>query len=493
MANLLKKTAVGLTNEGQPDSVCPKCHQPIAEGQMVNYPGGKETHVQCPPAQQQQPGQTPGWQSRLNLPPGFKQKQQQPQQISPNAGRPIASMRTEKKLAGQPPRFSFAVPMEAAGKVAYYLAKAGMRDFEVINFEEDAVSVFAFTKEPELHVAEEIIRAEFAPQIAAEKGMWASWTEHPKDPSRVEPTHEQVPQHMMSSDKTAEDPNSYLRGKRVTGPQAVPSRYEAAVQKALAGLDALSEIGPSEDIKGCAAMSAADLRQFVEDHAQGRARKFSAGEKIAGQWGERSYDGDTVHDLLDAHRPDKSQGFDSPVPEEEIEPLLRELDKGPVSGSDDNQHYLGVIYFLVTHGSTVPPVYRERARQIAEAMLSDEEYLNSWKNPKERAAELEKEIDILSGGKTAGIHPEADLPLITQGAPVQSKGMTDEEVAKMRKYRRKKLLAWIDELGLDLSEELKKFDEGDFWAADEAYESVRDMVNEDRKFQTQYRRSMRGR
>ena len=63
---------------------------------------------------------------------------------------------------------------------------------------------------------------------------------------------------------------------------------------------------------------------------------------------------------------------------------------------------------------------------------------------------------------------------------------------KMLAYRRKKLLAWIDELGLDLSAELKQFDEGDFRAKDDAYEAVRDMIKEERKFQSYYRRTMRG-
>src|SRR5208282_3916839 len=57
------KTAVGLTDQGQPDAVCPKCQQPIAEGQMVNYPQGRETHVQCPPAGQQ-PSSRPAWGGR---------------------------------------------------------------------------------------------------------------------------------------------------------------------------------------------------------------------------------------------------------------------------------------------------------------------------------------------------------------------------------------------------------------------------------------------
>src|SRR5271166_1069482 len=99
----LFKKGYGLTNEGEANAVCPNCQQPIAEGQMVNYPAGKETHVQCPPPQAQQPGQqAPGWQSRLNLPPGYKPPQQpaaqgKPGQISPNVGAPRAGSLLEKK------------------------------------------------------------------------------------------------------------------------------------------------------------------------------------------------------------------------------------------------------------------------------------------------------------------------------------------------------------------------------------------------------------
>src|ERR1700675_4496301 len=109
---LLKK-GVGLTNQGQQGSVCPKCSQPIGQGEMVNYSsGGMETHMQCPAGSAQQPGQqAPGWQSRLNLPKNFKQPQQPPQQqthtpgmINPNVGKPTASVigtvRTERKMAG---------------------------------------------------------------------------------------------------------------------------------------------------------------------------------------------------------------------------------------------------------------------------------------------------------------------------------------------------------------------------------------------------------
>jgi len=618
------KTAVGLTDQGQPDAVCPKCQQPIAEGQMVNYPQGRETHVQCPPA-----GQQPS--SRLNLPPGFKPRQPQvPQQpahkpgmIPPSVGRPRASAKTAEsrfiddewrellsaqgwqaqmvrddedpgeveelwshpdtdteviigvneahepewsfwvndvfveegqdttellglitgdsievepkqqepepknfaegevpemdaadkhqlkswgvigkqrsakgKSAGRAPRFSFAVPAEAAGKVAFHLAKAGMMDFEVVNYEDDQTSIFAFTNEPELHVAEEIVRAEFNDQIAKGNGMWSTWAQHPKDPSLM---REPEGGHATASKTAYDDPNAYLRGKQFKGPQAVPSRYERALEMALAGLDVLAEIGPSQDIKGCAQMSAADLKQFDADHRAGKARTFASGEKVAGQWGERSYDGDQVHDVLDRHR-EGGNGFDNPIPPENLKALLKELDGYNL----DDDVYLGVIVFLVTHGSKVPGAYRQSAAQVVTELMGDEEYLSSWSNPKARQAELEKELDILRGGKTAddktALYLPDDLKYLNLPAAeprgAQPKGMTDEEVAKMEKYRRKKLVAWLDECGfLDADgngEMLAEYDAGDFWKKDELYEEAREMVREERKMQSGYRRTMRG-
>jgi len=52
--------------------------------------------------------------------------------------------------------------------------------------------------------------------------------------------------------------------------------YQSTLNEALAALQTLAEIGPSEDIRGCAAMSAGDLRQFAEDEKAGKARRFSS-------------------------------------------------------------------------------------------------------------------------------------------------------------------------------------------------------------------------
>jgi len=295
-SSLLKK-GYGLTNEGQKDAVCPNCHQPIGEGEMVNYTqSGMEAHVNCPPATGQQPGQqAPGWQSRLNLPAGYKPPAQaqpapakRPGMISPNVGRPQASLiarinNIERKTSAfgetSHHHFSFEVPMKAGGTVAFHLAKAGLDNFEANNYREEGTTEFAFQTEPEMHIAEEIVRAEFAREIEGKHGGWGSWAPKMEDPSAVKPMNE-VEQHLMSSEKTAEDPNSYLRGKQFSGPQAVPSRYEEALEQALAALDKLAEVGPSEDVRGCASMSAGDLRQFAEDAKAGKARHFSSDSDV---------------------------------------------------------------------------------------------------------------------------------------------------------------------------------------------------------------------
>jgi hypothetical protein len=375
----------------------------------------------------------------------------------------VGRQRTSKKLAGQPPRFSFSVPMEAAGTVAFHLAKAGMTDFEVEHFEDDEVSSFTFPSEPEMHVAEEIVKAEYADQIRARKGQWSMW-----------------------SDKGRQDPfDEVERGQ-------TPTKYVASVE-------------------------------------QDSAWAARSQGKFAGQWGDKSYDSDTVHDILDKHRPkgNERRGFDEPVPDEQLPSILKELDE--MSGGDDPDYYLGVIVFLVTHGSSVPKLYRDRARQIAFALVQDEGYLNEWQSPDLRRIELENEIELLEGPAKMEKQPyqatDEDLPegffsdktfeeqRREKGEPWEphryllglrpTAAMTDaeagavalgrtNEIKRMEVYRRKKLLAWIKELGLDLNDELNRYDTGNFWEKDQVYEEVREMVKEDRKLQNAYRRKMRG-
>lgn len=307
------------------------------------------------------------------------------------------------------PRFSFTVPSTAAGQVAFHLAKAGLKDFDVTHFDVTDLSLFEFTSEPEMHVAEEIVKQEYAHQIAARKGGWAIWAPRPGAPSIAETVNKPTTQKHYVSHVTA--------------------AWEARKQG-----------------------------------------------KFAGQWGERSWDSQAVHDFLDQYRDGDSP--DSPVSNyDKLLDCLDALDDLP-STPQDNEVYLGVVVFLITHGSNVPAVYKQRAREIASAFDNDEAYIEEWASPPERHVELENEMAILAG---EGVHTSAfDTPTLSP-----------EAEAKQIHYRRAKLVAWIAELGLDLDDELKRFDEGDFWLKDEVYEEVREMIREERKHQNHYRRTMR--
>jgi hypothetical protein len=112
----------------------------------------------------------------------------------------VGRWRTARKLAGKSPRFSFTVPMKAAGPVAFHLAKAGMKDFDVAHYEEDELSVFEFPTEPEMHVAEEIVKAEYADQITARKGLWSMWAETQGDPTQTAAVEEKKPYEATDDD-----------------------------------------------------------------------------------------------------------------------------------------------------------------------------------------------------------------------------------------------------------------------------------------------------
>lgn len=523
-----KKKAVGLTNQGQPDAVCPNCNQPIQDGEMVNYPNGREAHAQCPA--QQPEVQAPGWQSRLNLPPGHKPKTPQ---ISPGVGRPVASLRSEKKLSGKAVNFSFVVPLSATGLVAFQLAKAGMKDFEVINYEQDEATMFVFRNEPEMHVAEEIIRAEFADQIGRRKGKWSLWAPEQKDPSLL-PEMNKNQQHLLSSEKTADedqlyreleeegrqdrelheemlgqDTNSYSRGRRFVGPQAVPSKYEIALDRALTALQILAEVGPSQDIKGCAEMSAGDLRQFAEDFKAGKARKFSSGQKFTPEQMENEAEG-VQGNHYHASEPGGGAASDFNWHQDDNFPVAKletqMSDKDWAEWFEDEKQMSdrggGVDYYtqledwwttnpdehiIVVEGTDgnyyVWDGHHRTGISKAHRMKTVPAFVGT------RKAKLECEIDTVPEGKTSGIDDKKSRPAIPPS-------MTPEQVKKLEKYRRDKLVFWLGEMGfLDKDgngELLAEYDAADFWKKDDLYEEALDMIKEDRKFQSRYRRTMRG-
>jgi hypothetical protein len=117
--------------------------------------------------------------------------------------------------------------------------------------------------------------------------------------------------------------------------------------------------------------------------------------KQAGQWGDRSYDSDQAHNFLDRYRPTVSKGgggFDEPVSYSQHPFLLRDLSR---LGPNDDELFLGVVVFLLSHGSSVPTEMRQRAEKVAERILSDEEYMLQWKDPAARRNALQKELALV--------------------------------------------------------------------------------------------------
>jgi hypothetical protein len=83
--------------------------------------------------------------------------------------------------------------------------------------------------------------------------------------------------------KTADNDDDFYRELEQEGQQdrelheqAQPAEYDEALNRALTALDVLAKIPSSQDIQGCAQMTAADLRQFAEEYKAGKARRFSS-------------------------------------------------------------------------------------------------------------------------------------------------------------------------------------------------------------------------
>jgi hypothetical protein len=85
--------------------------------------------------------------------------------------------------------------------------------------------------------------------------------------------------------KTADNDDDFYRELEQEGQQdrelheqAQPAEYDEALNRALTALDVLAQIPSSQDIQGCAQMTAADLRQFAEEYKAGKARRFSSAD-----------------------------------------------------------------------------------------------------------------------------------------------------------------------------------------------------------------------
>lgn len=146
-------------------------------------------------------------------------------------------------------------------------------------------------------------------------------------------------------------------------------------------------------------------------------------KKMAGQWGPRSYDGDSIHDILDRHRPGYDDlggsrehlGFDEPIPEEQLQPLYEEIEALDLSQPDAMQNYVGVVVFLMEHGTKVPDNVRRKAADVARELLTGtkgggpggtEQGWKLWKDPEERKQRLEAEIALLDPGPDPRRCPE---------------------------------------------------------------------------------------
>ena len=94
------------------------------------------------------------------------------------------------------------------------------------------------------------------------------------------------------------------------------------------------------------------------------------------------------------------------MPPEKLPVILNKLKDMEEGVGDDDAHYLGVVVFLLTHGSDVPEEYRKHAEGIADRMLGDEEYMLQWKDPVARRNAVARELKLLhrlSRPKAAGL------------------------------------------------------------------------------------------
>jgi hypothetical protein len=116
------------------------------------------------------------------------------------------------------------------------------------------------------------------------------WFEQINEPDYAEHQHHSDPSYTTQNGKdyagrgTTENEEGALQDGIPAGLLSVElgksataaSNYEEVLNQALEALETLAQVGPSEDIKGCASMTAGDLRQFAEDYKAGRARRFSS-------------------------------------------------------------------------------------------------------------------------------------------------------------------------------------------------------------------------
>lgn len=114
-----------------------------------------------------------------------------------------------------------------------------------------------------------------------------------------------------------------------------------------------------------------------------------------GAWGLESCSNDSCWDAFigeDLHSPtDEEIGFS--------------LSQMNPSSEDDEESYLGMIVWGLTHNNTLTPSALEAAKIIAEKLVADEAYLKMWRvreGEPTRQAHLQHEIALISDALANG-------------------------------------------------------------------------------------------
>ncbi len=115
--------------------------------------------------------------------------------------------------------------------------------------------------------------------------------------------------------------------------------------------------------------------------------------KQAGAWGVKSYDNDSVHDILDKYRP---KGIDGPIPEKNLQPLLDEMLTmvDTAHTPEDQARFFGVMTFLIEHDTKLDPTFKHLAIEIGRELAHNNDYLKMWDSPMARKLMIKRELEL---------------------------------------------------------------------------------------------------
>jgi len=99
----------------------------------------------------------------------------------------------------------------------------------------------------------------------------------------------------------------------------------------------------------------------------------------------------------------------SDAKQDEVTPCLNILAERDWCGKDEK--FLGCVVWFLSHGLIVEKNHLEKAKEVAQALLDNKGYLDSWSPPEGRAENLRKEIkDIEDAMKNGGQGVEEHIP-----------------------------------------------------------------------------------